>query len=128
MTPNSVSSEPGAGQIAFSGPQEFHVNVPVNRAPMVTAPDFSAAKGQVINASSLFSASDADGDNLMYFFYDNSAAPTSGHFTVNGVVQAAGTIFAVWAAQLAQTTFTAGSSHFRRPVRERLGWKRLQRA
>src|SRR3954469_2952173 len=62
----------------------------------------------VENASSLFSASDADGDSLLYFFYDNSAAPASGHFTVNGVVQAAGTTFAVTAAQLAQTTFTAG--------------------
>ena len=33
-----------------------------------------------LNASSLFSANDADGDSLLYFFYDNSAAPTSGHF------------------------------------------------
>ena len=59
-------------------------------------------------ASSLFQASDADGDSLLYFFYDNSADPASGHFTVNGVVQAANTTFAVSAAQLAQTTFTAG--------------------
>jgi hypothetical protein len=95
--------------IAFSGPQEFHVNVAPNRAPMVTAPDFSAAKGQIIDASTLFSASDADGDNLLYFFYDNTAGAASGHFTVNGVVQAAGTTFAVNAAQLAQTTFTAGA-------------------
>ena len=92
----------------FSGPKEFHVNVPANQAPTVTAPDFSASKGQVVNASDLFSANDANGDSLLYFFYDNSAAPTSGHFTVNGVVQAAGTTFAVSAAQLAQTTFTAG--------------------
>ena len=94
----------------FSGPKEFHVNTPVNQAPTVTAPDFSASKGQVVNASSLFSANDANGDSLLYFFYDNSAAPTSGHFEVNGVVQAAGTTFAVTAAQLAQTTFTAGLS------------------
>jgi hypothetical protein len=94
----------------FSGPQEFHVNIPVNHAPTVAAPDFSAARGQVVNASSLFSANDVDGDNLLYFFYDNSADPASGHFTVNGVVQAAGTTFAVTAAQLAQTTFTAGTA------------------
>ena len=75
----------------------------------VTAPS-SATNGQVLNASSLFSANDADGDSLLYFFYDNSAAPTSGHFDVNGVVQAAGTTFAVTAAQLAQTTFTAGTT------------------
>ena len=92
----------------FSGPKEFHVNIPANQAPTVSAPDFSASKGQVVNASQLFSANDANGDSLLYFFYDNSADPASGHFTVNGVVQAAGTTFAVTAAQLAQTTFTAG--------------------
>src|SRR6185369_14239638 len=95
--------------LAFSGPQEFHVNVPANHAPTVTAMDQSAARGQVFSASTLFSANDADGDNLLYFFYDNSAEPTSGHFEINGVVQAAGTTFAVNAAQLAQMTFTAGS-------------------
>ena len=94
----------------YSGPQEFHINVPVNRAPTATAHDQSAARGQVFDASDLFSASDGDGDSLLYFFYDNSAAPTSGHFEVNGVVQAAGTTFAVSAAQLAQSTFTAGTS------------------
>src|SRR4029079_9702778 len=93
--------------MAFSGPQEFHINIPANRAPTVTATDQTAPSGQVMSASSLFQASDADGDGLTYFFYDNSADPTSGHFTVNGVVQAAGTTFAVSAAQLAQTTFTS---------------------
>ena len=81
-----------------------------NHAPTVAASDQTATRGQVINPSSLFSASDADGDRLLYFFYDNSAAPASGHFTVGGAVQAAGTTFAVSEAQLAQTTFTAGTS------------------
>src|SRR4051812_4798817 len=81
-----------------------------NHAPTVAASDLTATRGQLFNASSLFSASDADGDSLLYFFYDNSAAATSGHFTVNGMVQAAGTTFAVTAAQLAQTTFTAGTA------------------
>jgi hypothetical protein len=94
----------------FSGPKEVHVNVPANRAPTATASDISAARGDILNASSLFSASDADGDHLLYFFYDNSADPASGHFTVGGAVQAAGTTFAVSETQLAQTTFTAGTS------------------
>ena len=38
-----------------------------------------------------------------------TAGGTSGHFTVDGVVQAANTTFAVSQAQLAHTTFTAGS-------------------
>ena len=57
----------------------------VNNAPTVTAPNQTASSGQVFNASSLFTANDADGDSLLYFFYDNSAAATSGHFEVNGV-------------------------------------------
>jgi hypothetical protein len=72
---------------AFSNPKEFHVNVPANHAPTLMAPDQSATAGQVFNASSLFAANDADGDTLTYYFYDNSADPSSGHFTVNGVVQ-----------------------------------------
>ena len=96
--------------VAWSGAKEFHVNVPANNAPVATAPDYSASSGQAINASSLFSASDADGDTLMYFFYDNTPAAGSGYFTVNGVVKPAGVTFAVTAAQLAQTTFHAGST------------------
>ena len=95
---------------AFSGPKEFHVNVPANQAPTVTASNQTATSGQVLNASSLFTANDADGDSLLYFFYDNSAAATSGHFEVNGAVQAAGTTFAVTQAQLANTTFVAGTT------------------
>jgi hypothetical protein len=93
----------------YSGPREFHVNV-VNNAPTVTAPNQMASSGQVLVASSLFTANDADGDSLLYFFYDNSAAATSGHFDVNGAVQAAGTTFAVTQAQLATTTFVAGTT------------------
>ena len=54
----------------------------------MTASNQTATSGQVLNASSLFTANNADGDSLLYFFYDNSAAPTSGHFEVNGQVQA----------------------------------------
>ena len=82
----------------------------VNNAATVTAPNQMASSGQVLVASSLFTANDADGDSLLYFFYDNSAAATSGQFDVNGAVQAAGTTFAVTQAQLATTTFVAGTT------------------
>ena len=81
--------------------------MPVNHAPTATAHDQSATRGQCSARRTLFSASDADGDRLLYVFYDNSADTASGHFTVDGVVQAGSTTFAVAAAQLAQTTFTA---------------------
>ena len=104
---------------AFSGPKEFHVNVGEQRADG-HGPNQPATSGQVLNASSLFTANDADGDSLLYFFFDNSAAATSGHFEINGVTQAAGTTFAVSQAQLAQTHLRR-RNHGRRPVRERLG-------
>ena len=59
------------------------LNVHLNIAPVVTAFDQSTARGQEFNASDLFSATDGDGDAMLYFFYDNSADPASGHFTVN---------------------------------------------
>ena len=106
----------------FSQVKAFNVNVPANHAPVLTVPNVSALAGQVIDGLSLFTASDADGDALTYYFYDNTAAPTSGHFTFNGVDVAANTVFGVSAAQLDLVTFTAGSDlrsaadeHFRRP-------------
>ena len=96
--------------VAWSNPKEFHVNVPPNQAPVVTVSDYSASSGQVISASSLFTATDANNDTLLYFFLDNTSGPTSGYFTVNGVVKPANVTFAVSAAQLAQTTFHAGTT------------------
>jgi hypothetical protein len=63
----------------------FHVNV--NHAPVISLPGGAtvvANAGQVLQASSLFSASDADGDPLSYYLYDNSTATSGGHFAVNG--------------------------------------------
>jgi hypothetical protein len=65
-----------------------------------------ATPGQTLQMSTLFSVTDADNDTLAYLFYDKT--PGGGHFEVNGVTQAAGQIFDVTAAQLAQTTFVVG--------------------
>jgi hypothetical protein len=83
----------------------------VNHAPVVTVPsaNVAASAGQSLPVSSLFSATDADGDTLSYYLYEGSAANT-GHFVVNGTVEPAQTSFLVTAAQLAQTTFVAGSA------------------
>ncbi|MGY8706275.1 M10 family metallopeptidase C-terminal domain-containing protein [Bradyrhizobium sp. 18BD] len=94
----------------------FHVNTTgangVDHAPVVTVPQMviSATSGQTFAASSLFSASDADNDPLTYYLYDDSASASSGHFVVNGTIVPAQTAYIVTAAQLAQTTFVAGSS------------------
>ncbi|WP_249154380.1 M10 family metallopeptidase [Bradyrhizobium manausense] len=90
----------------------FHVNTPADHAPVLTVTQtvLSASPGQAFTASSLFSATDADGDTLTYYLYDDSPSASSGHFVVNGTIVPAQTAYAVTAAQLAQTTFIAGSN------------------
>jgi Ca2+-binding RTX toxin-like protein len=91
----------------------FNVSVPsANHAPTVTIPqaNVSASAGQAIAASSLFSASDLDGDTLTYFLYDATPGATSGHISVNGSTVPAQTVVALSAAQIAQTTFVAGTA------------------
>jgi hypothetical protein len=91
---------------------EFHVNVAADHPPVLTVPstNISATAGQTLSASSLFSATDADGDALSYYLYDGTAAANSGHFAVNGTVVPAQTVYVVTAAQLAHTTFVAGTA------------------
>jgi hypothetical protein len=100
---------------ANSNLAEFHVNI--NHTPVVTVADVSARPGQTLQASSLFSATDADNDALTYTFEDltpdineDYAAVKTGHFVVNGTVIAAGASFSVSATQLAQTVFVAGDA------------------
>src|SRR5258707_1285918 len=76
-------------------------------APVVSASNAAIASGQSVTASSLFTASDPDGDTLTkYEFYD---ATGSGHFAVGGVAQGAATVIDVTAAQLATTSYVSGS-------------------
>ena len=93
---------------AFSGWSNLHVDGPVNHAPVVTVPNSTvhATAGQTLQLSNLVSATDPDNDTFAYILYD--ATSGGGHFVVNGVTQAANQIFAVTAAQLAQTTFVPG--------------------
>jgi hypothetical protein len=82
----------------------------VDIAPVLTVPsaNVAATAGEVIAASSLFSATDAEGNPLTYYILDNSPA-ADGHFVVNGTVEPNGTVFTVTAAQLAETSFVAGA-------------------
>ncbi len=92
--------------------QAFTINVIdlPNRAPVLSVPaTVTASAGQSLQASSLFSAVDADGDALTYFFQDGTSAANSGRFVLNGTAMAQGAGFNVSAAQLAQLTFVAGS-------------------
>jgi hypothetical protein len=95
---------------AWGAWKEFHVNAPLDHAPVATASDFIATHNQNIAASSLFSATDADGDTITnYQFWDSTADPASGHWVVGGVTQGTNVAIDVTAAQLASATFQSGS-------------------
>jgi hypothetical protein len=68
----------------------------------------AATPGEILTASSLFTASDPDGDAItQYDFWDTGGG--GGHFLVNGVAQPPNGDIYVSAAQLAQTTYQSGT-------------------
>jgi autotransporter passenger strand-loop-strand repeat protein len=74
--------------------------------PVMMVSSGALGSGRSVPASSLFSASDPDGDSIAtYALWDSTG---SGHFAINGVTQRAGFEIDVTAAQLAQTTYVAG--------------------
>jgi hypothetical protein len=83
--------------------------VSTNQAPVATASDLSVRPHEKVGASSLFSASDADGDEISkYQLWDATRGMLSGHFEINGVAQGK-EVFEVTAAQLVNTKFIAGT-------------------
>jgi hypothetical protein len=87
-----------------------NTNIPANHPPVVTTADLNLAQHVTVAASSLFSVTDPDNHPITaYEFWDSTRDPNSGHFVVNGVVEPAGTVIDVTAAQLAQTSFVTGS-------------------
>jgi hypothetical protein len=88
----------------------FNIGPTVNHAPVLTTSTVNTQAGQSLALSSLFSVSDADGDAMTRFqLYDDTSAPNSGHFVVNGVAQPANAVIDISAAQLNQTFFVTGS-------------------
>jgi hypothetical protein len=74
----------------------------------VTVSNLSASKGQVFGASSLFSASDPDGDAItQYAFWDMGVG--GAHLLVNGTTEPLQQAVTVSAAQLSQTTYQSGA-------------------
>jgi len=102
---------------AFDGTQwgpwssAFTVTAPVDSGATVTPTSANVvlAQGQSsIAASSLFTASDADGDTVAsYGFYNNGGG--GGRFLINGVAQGTNQEIIVSAAQLSQVTYQPGS-------------------
>src|SRR5262249_47853839 len=83
----------------------------VNHAATISVDPVTLERNQAIAASSLFSASDADGDAIVsYQFWDNTTDLTSGHLVVGGVDQKAQALITLSADQLAQAAFRAGTT------------------
>src|SRR5205823_9132526 len=82
----------------------------VDTPPVVTVSNsnITASPGQVFAASSLFIASDPDGDAIaQYDFWDTGGG--GGQFLVDGVTQPTNSDVYVAAEQLAQTTYQSGN-------------------
>jgi hypothetical protein len=78
-------------------------------APVETVANVELSKGQsTIAASSLFTASDPDGDTITKYAFWNTGAG-GGHFMLNGVAQGSGQEIDVSAAQLSQLSYQSGS-------------------
>ena len=81
----------------------FAASFELDTPPTVTPGNVSVGHGQSVLASSLFSATDAEGDSITkYQFWDSTPDAGSGYWVVDGVAQAANFAIEVTAAQLAE--------------------------
>jgi hypothetical protein len=80
----------------------------VDTPPIVSVSNLTATHGQSFAASSLFTASDPNGDSItQYGFWDLGTG--GGHYVLNGVAQGANQEIDVSAAQLSQLSYQSGS-------------------
>jgi hypothetical protein len=87
----------------------FTVTAPIDTGPVVTSvSSITTVAGQTFAASSLFTANDPFGDAIsQYDFWDTGAG--GGHFALNNQALGANQDNFISAAQLAQTTYVAGT-------------------
>jgi probable HAF family extracellular repeat protein len=87
----------------------YHDIATSDAAPLVTVASLTATHGQSFAASSLFSASDPDGDTItQYAFWDTGTG--GGRFLLNGISQPTSQEIDVAATQLAQLSYQSGSA------------------
>ena len=92
------------------GTASASLTITLDRPPVVTASNVALSAGHTsVAASSLFSATDPDGNTITTYAFEDTG---SGHFVLNGVVQANDQEIDVSAAQLSQLTYqgVAGST------------------
>ena len=98
----------GTGTYTLSVTQTAGPAASTNVAPTVAGAGKALAAGSVVSASTLFQASDANGDAIASYNILNDAG--SGYFQLNGTKQAEGSGFNVTAAQFANLQYVVGSA------------------
>ena len=91
------------------GTANASLTITLDRAPLVAASNVTLSAGETTVASSLFRATDADGNSVTTYAFENTGP---GHFVLNGsIVEPNNQEIDVSAAQLSQLTYqsTAGS-------------------
>src|SRR5262249_50711534 len=107
------SSDPLAranNRIDSSAWEEFHAHASINQPAVVTPTSLAVTLSafHTIAASTLFMASDADGDTIIqYDLWDNGAG--GGRWQLNGTALAASQDNIVSAPQLAQVSYQSGT-------------------
>ena len=107
---------PSSGHFSYTvsdgngGTTSASLTITLDRAPVVTASNVTLSVGHTsVAASSLFSATDPDGNAITTYAFEDTG---SGHFVLNGVVEPNNQEIDVTAAQLSQLTYqgVAGST------------------
>lgn len=97
--------------IDWSAWQQFNVTSPIDHAASVIVENIGVAMNYTLAATQLFSSADSDGDTVtQYEFWDSTADATSGHFSINGVTQAAGRAIGVSASSINDVSFITSSA------------------
>ncbi|MCB9988285.1 MAG: M10 family metallopeptidase C-terminal domain-containing protein [Rhodospirillales bacterium] len=82
----------------------------LDTAPVLTSGDLTLARGEVTLASSVVTATDADGDTLTYEVWDGDTKSVSGYFELNGSKLAAGRGHTLTQAEFDALNIVGGSA------------------
>jgi hypothetical protein len=89
----------------------FNVNAPLDHAPVVSGTDASLAFNTTVAVSSLFNATDSDGDAIKtYELWDSVNPASNGHILLGNAIQPSGQGIFVDASQFGQASFAAATS------------------
>lgn len=82
----------------------------INDPPVVAGKDFSVTAGVSVDANTIFSATDSNGDTITrYMLWDSDSSSDSGYFTIGGIRQSALQEITISSSQLSSLRWIGGS-------------------